>query len=171
MQHGSAGIGYLRLSGTDACNSDGGMFNNIFPTTSVFGVGVNGYSVNDTSAGYVAYLFAEIESFSSFRSYTGNGSADGPFIFTNFRPAWILIKRIDASGNGWNLYDNKRDTYNVADAYIQPNTSAAESTFTTLDILSNGFKIRSNNSAYNTSGGTYIYMAFAENPFKYSNAR
>jgi len=174
MQHGSAGIGYLRLSGTDAYNSDGGMFNNIFPTTSVFGVGVNGYSVNDTSAGYVAYCFAEVEGFSSFGKFTGNGSADGPFVFTGFRPAWVMFKRTDSAvGGDWLILDTTREPYNVAGVKrLYANTTSVESPNSYFDFLSNGFKARqAGASGINESGGTYIYMAFAENPFKYSNAR
>jgi hypothetical protein len=155
---------FLYLDNTGAESNPYGDIFNLTSTTFGSNLGLTGRTG-------VAYAFVEVESFSSFGKYTGNGSADGPFIYTGMRPAWILIKRTDASGNGWNLYDNKRDTYNVADAYIQPNTSGAEGTFTTLDILSNGFKIRSTNSAYNTSGATYIYMAFAEMPFKYSVGR
>ena len=92
-------------------------------------------------------------------------------MFTGFRPAFVIIKQSSASGNNWNMHDNKRDVDNVVDARLLPSTSGAETTFTTLDFVSNGFKLRNSGSAYNGSGHDYIYMAFAEMPFKYANAR
>ena len=129
--------------------------------------------VNTSSSTYVAYCWAEIAGFSAFGSYTGNGSADGPFIFTGFRPKYVMWKRTDTAGFDWDMYDSSRDTYNLAFKELIANSSAAESTSTvlSLDILSNGFKLRTSNGNGNASGGTYIYMAFAENPFKNSNAR
>jgi hypothetical protein len=131
------------------------------------------------SANEVAYVFAEIAGYSAFGSYTGNGSTDGPFIYTGFRPRWLMIKS-SSSAQPWIIVDTSRNTYNQAGDYLQPNSTAAEnggsavSTATADDILSNGFKLRNNasSSGYtNASGQTYIYAAFAENPFKYSNAR
>ncbi len=139
------------------------------PTSSVFSVTTAAYSNNDN---VVAYCFAQIAGYSAFGSYTGNGSSDGPFVFTNFRPRWIMIKRTDSTQN-WIIVDTSRDTYNIANKRLFANLSDAEDTGITnyLDILSNGFKCRDSNVSYNASGGTYIYMAFAENPFKYANAR
>ena len=121
---------------------------------------------------YVAYCFAEVEGYSKFGSYTGNGSADGPFVYTGFRPAFVLFKRSDSTGN-WYIFDVQRNTYNLTNLTLFPNLSGAESTETNniLDILSNGFKHRGIGGFSNASGGTYIYMAFASNPFKNSLAR
>jgi hypothetical protein len=122
------------------------------------------------SNNYVAYCFAEIEGYSKFGSYTGNGSADGPFVFTGMRPAYVMIKRTDATAS-WYVLDMARNTYNAANLNLYPNLSNAEATFSALDILSNGFKIRNSDNDFNASGGTYIYACFASNPFKYSLAR
>jgi hypothetical protein len=107
-------------------------------------------------------------------SYTGNGSSDGPFVYTGFRPAWVMIKRADSTSDWW-IFDTARDTYNRIDSVLYPNLSVAEFTDTgtifDFDLLSNGFKNRSTNSIVNGSGATYIYLAFAENPFKFANAR
>jgi hypothetical protein len=122
---------------------------------------------------YVAYCFAEIEGFSKFGSYTGTGNADGPFIYTGFRPSWVLFKNSTAT-ESWHIIDSERSAYNVANAVLYPNSNAAESnplTAANTDFLSNGFKIRAASGNTNDSGQTYIYMAFAESPFKYSNAR
>jgi hypothetical protein len=121
---------------------------------------------------FVAYLFAEVEGFSKMGSYTGNGSADGTFVYCGFRPRWILIKRVDAAGS-WYILDTARDTDNVTNLFVVPNTAAIEGSTATydIDVLSNGFKLRGAGAEWNASGGTYIFMAFAELPFKYSNAR
>lgn len=129
-------------------------------------------NVNKSGDNYIAYCFAEVEGFSKFGSYTGNASADGPFIYCGFRPKLIIGKRIDAVEN-WIIYDTSRDSFNVASAQLQPNTSIAETTANSLiDFNSNGFKFRSTNSFNgNSAGGTHIFMAFAESPFKYARAR
>ena len=120
------------------------------------------------------YCFSEVAGFSKFGSYTGNGSTDGTFVYTGFRPAWIMVKRRDSTGN-WAINDIKRDinTQYGNDASLYANTTGSETTSSSLnaDLLSNGFKLRSDNSSYNGSGGNYIYLAFAESPFKYSRAR
>jgi hypothetical protein len=130
---------------------------------------------NASGATYVAYCFAPVAGFSAFGNYTGNGSSDGPFVFTGFRPRWVMIKcsSSDQSGNAhWVIYDAVRSTYNVVGNAILANASDAEySGITGPDILSNGFKLRDTNSARNASGATYVYAAFAESPFKYSRAR
>lgn len=129
-------------------------------------------NINTNGATYVAYCFAAVAGYSAFGSYTGNGSTDGPFIYCGFRPRWLMIKRTDATQN-WAIIDTSRDTYNVSNKRLFPNLSDAEDTGIPnfVDVLSNGFKIRDSNVSENASGGTYIYAAFAENPFKYSNAR
>jgi hypothetical protein len=121
---------------------------------------------------YVAYCWAPIAGYSAFGSYTGNGSTDGPFIYTGFRPKFTLIKKSNSTGN-WMLLDSKRLDYNGASASkeLYANLALAEGTSNGPDELSNGFKIRDNYSDINASGDTYIYMAFAESPFKYANAR
>jgi hypothetical protein len=122
---------------------------------------------------YIAYCFAEVEGFSKIGSYTGNGSTDGPFVYTGFRPAFVLIKS-SSLAQSWVLKDTARFTSNVTKGYLLADTSAAEVTDhspTYTDILSNGFKLKGSANATNASGGSYIYMAFAENPFKYSTAR
>jgi hypothetical protein len=156
---------------TDAAYTGSTFWYNTAPSSSVFTLGtVSENNVNSST--YVAYCFAEISGYSKFGSYTGNGSADGTFIYTGFRPAYVMVKPSSAAGSWW-INDDMRDTYNVNDHRINANTSDAEATsgFTQQDFLSNGFKWRNSDSAWNGSGVTYIYMAFAENPFKYSLAR
>lgn len=105
-------------------------------------------------------------------SYVGNGSSDGPMVYTGMRPKWIMYKETTNNGSGhWNVYDSARSTYNVVDENLQANRDVAEFTFTAIDILSNGFKLRTNSSTHNHNGGTYIYIAFAESPQKFSRAR
>jgi hypothetical protein len=165
---------YLYLSGTagfSGLTQSTNAWNNAVPTSTVFSTRSDWQF--GTNIPVVGYAFAEVEGFSSFGSYTGNGSADGPFIYTGFRPAFIITKRTDTSGYGWVIMDAGRDQYNVADAWLYADSSSAEvsNSSTRIDFLSNGFKLRGDSSTQNASGGTYIYMAFAENPFKYSNAR
>jgi hypothetical protein len=118
----------------------------------------------------VMYCFAAISGYSAFGSYTGNGSADGPFVYLGFRPRYVLVKITNTTGN-WLVWDSARDTYNVVDNDLRPNLSNAESTEDAMDFLSNGFKLRSTSGGWNGSGNTYIYAAFAENPFTISRAR
>ena len=146
------------------------VWQNTAPTSSVFSIGTSG-TVNTNANNFVAYCWAEITGFSKFGSYTGNGSADGPFVFTGFRPKFILIKQSSSAGTSWIILDSSRSSYNVADLLLLPDSSGAEVTATSLDFLSNGFKLRSTDGSRNTLSATYIYMAFAENPFKNSNAR
>jgi len=139
-------------------------------TSSTFSVS-NGVATNGSGNSHVAYCFAEVEGFSKFGSYTGNGSTDGQFVYTGFRPAFVIQKRTDTAA-GWVIQDTARNTYNVSDKVLFPHSSAAENTGTYLiDAVSNGFKLRDSATATNASGGTYIYMAFAESPFKHSLGR
>jgi hypothetical protein len=117
---------------------------------------------NGSGKTYVVYTFAEKQGYSKFGSYTGNGDADGSFVYTGFRPAFVLIKRIDSTGN-WLMYDNKREGYNTDNDYLLSDTPADEGGGG-IDIVSNGFKIKTNNATWNASGGTYVYLAFAEAP-------
>ena len=133
-------------------------------------------NVNKNNSNYVAYCFADVEGYSKFGSYTGNGSTDGAFVFTGFRPAFIMSKKSSGTGN-WEMFDTTRDPINYSGKYILANSRDGEGDAGTntaghiFDILSNGFKLRNTNSDRNSSGGTYIYMAFAEATFKYANAR
>ena len=155
------------LNITSSNQTDTGIWNNTLPTSSVFSVG-NNIDANGNGASHIYYGWAEKQGFSKFGSYTGNGNSDGPMIVTGMRPAWIMIKRFDSTGN-WFIHDNKRVSFNVNNKYISANDNASEQTFTALDMLSNGFKLRTSGTGYNASSGTYIYMAFAESPFVNSN--
>jgi hypothetical protein len=168
---GFAGTELMELNGTGAKFTDATVWNSTTPTSTVFSVG-SATQTNNSGGTYVAYLWSEIAGFSKFGSYTGNGSADGPFIYLGFRPKFILVKRTDGV-TSWFIHDTARDTYNVSNRNLYPNLNAAEEVQTTWnqDIVSNGFKTRGTSTELNASGGTYIYMAFAENPFKVSNAR
>ena len=158
---------YMRLDTNSGEQTASDEFQNTEPTSSVISIGTDG-AVNGTSM--VAYCFAEKQGYSKFESYVGNGSTDGPFIFTGFKPAFVLIKKSNTSGTDWQLTDNKRDLHNVCTHRLLPNDSIAEQTDSLdLDILSNGFKIRKSSTTSNASGATYIYLAFAENPLVGTN--
>tara|TARA_R100000353_G_scaffold149439_3_gene107915 strand:- start:1047 stop:2144 length:1098 start_codon:yes stop_codon:yes gene_type:complete len=136
------------------------------PTASVFTVGSNN-AHNGSSDDMLAYCFHSVKGYSRISSYTGNGNANGAFIYTGFKPAWVMMKRTDST-NDWFIFDSTRNTFNETDLRISANSTNAESDQTgsnPIDILSNGFKCRGNAAATNASGGTYIYMAFAESPF------
>lgn len=156
------------LNVTNAANSQPNLWNSTTPTSSVFTVGTD-VETNASATTLVAYCFAAVAGYSAFGSYTGNGSADGPFVYLGFRPRWVMVKRTDATSD-WYIWDTTRDTYNVATATLLADTSGAETSATSIDDLSNGFKCRSA-TVVNVSTGTYIYACFAENPFKYSLAR
>ena len=174
--HASLGVDkYIVLSSTAAAGSSTGYWGTSANwTSSTFGVNTNGAAGNNYgSDDLVAYCFAPVAGYSAFGSYTGNGSTDGPFVYTGFRPKWIMSKRTDASGNNWVIIDAERDAYNVSGNILQADTSNSEfsvTSYPTRDILSNGFKARSA-TVENVSGGTYIYCAFAESPFAYARAR
>jgi len=150
------------LNNTGAVDTAASYWNNTSPTSSVFTVGT-GSGVNASSP-YICYAFSEKQGYSKFGSYVGNGNADGTFVFLGFKPAWIMFKQTNTTSN-WTIYDTTRDTFNVMEDKIHPNTSGAESDFTGLDSLSNGFKFRTTEGTFNASGGSFIYMAFAKNPF------
>ncbi len=137
-------------------------------TSTTFTIGTNS-DVNTSSATYLAYCFHSVEGYSKFGSYTGNGSLDGTFVYTGFRPAFILFKNTSIS-QSWVLYDTARDAYNAVSNYLLPDSPNGEGVLANADFLSNGFKLRWT-SSINNSGNNFIYMAFAENPFKYANAR
>jgi hypothetical protein len=164
-----SGTEYLSLESTNSVGSNATVWNSTVPTSTVFSLGTNS-QVNGSGNTYVAYCFAAIPGFSAFGSYTGNGSADGAFVYTGFRPAWLLVKRTNLNGY-WTLVDAKRNTYNVMGEWLYPNAADAGATNTSFDFVSNGFKLRYTGGDANASGSTYIYAAFAENPFKYALAR
>ena len=154
----------LLLNETSAVVDSTGHMNDTAPTSSVFTINTN-VDVNESSDTYVAYCFTEIKGYSKFGSYTGNGNTDGPFVYTGFKPAWLMIKRTDAE-NSWYILDSTRGSTNPVSAELEANTTGVEATSNVrLDILSSGYKIRTSGAAYNASGGTYVYMAFAEHPF------
>jgi hypothetical protein len=159
---------YLFLNSTAGQANYGSTF--ISPSSSTLTIDAGSSLLNASGGTYVAYCFAPVAGYSAFGSYTGNGSTDGTFIFTGFRPRFVMVKR--SSGiEAWTIRDTSRNTYNVANLELQANSSGAEGAAGGLDLLSNGFKCRAANNEINASGDTYIYMAFAENPFKYANAR
>ena len=158
----------IKLNSTDASAPNIVFWNNTSPTSSVFTVGTS-TDLNASGGTYIAYCFAEIEGYSKFGKYTGNGSTDGTFVYTGFRPAFVIYKRTDAVEN-WQVLDSKRDIDNPVGQQLYPNLSATEGTENRLDFTSNGFKLRNGGTICNASGGTYIYMAFAENPFVSSSA-
>jgi hypothetical protein len=160
----------LQLNTTIAQTSIPTIFNSTAPTNSVFSVGTDS-STNTGSGTYVAYCWAPVAGYSAFGSYTGNGSADGPFIYTGFRPRFLMIKSSSGAFN-WFIEDSSRNTTNVTGLDLSPNLSDAEANNSpTFDFLSNGFKLRNTYTSQNGSGTTYIYAAYAENPLKYANAR
>ena len=156
----------MRLNNTDAIATSTAFWNDTTPTSSLLSLGDN-RTVNESGDTYVAYCFAPIQGFSSFNSFVGTGNVNGAFIYTGFKPAWVMIKCSSAANDEWFIWDNKRLGYNGGNNNFFADTSDVESTATAsgFDLLSNGFKLRTTDTALNGSGRTYIYMAFAENPF------
>ena len=156
---------YVMELNTEAAREDNAIWNDTGPTSSVINFTDHG-AVNQSGETYVAYSFAEVQGYSKFGKYIGNGNANGAFVYTGFKPAFVLIKKYTTSADSWVILDNKRDLNNVVSGRLFPDLANAESTSTDMvDFLSNGFKLRTSGSAYNGSGVGYIYMAFAENPF------
>ncbi len=174
---------YIVMSSTSGMQDNSIIWNDTAPTTSVFSVGTSN-AVNGNTETYISYVFAEISGYSKFGFYTGVGSTDGVYVYTGFKPALLIVKQTDAS-NRWIIFDNKRGSQNESDTTVinnnpleeklelNPSDDTDESTSGTdcFDFLSNGFKLRRSGDVYNGSGHDYIYMAFAEMPFKYANAR
>jgi hypothetical protein len=163
---------YVNLNTTAAKASQTNYWGTAVPTSTVFGNTVG--TTWNSGVNVIAYCWAEIAGFSKFGSYTGNGSADGPFVYLGFRPKFVMIKNTSNAGYNWVILDSSRDTYNYCHLELYPNTSGAEvnaSSSYQEDFLSNGFKIRQTDITWNGNGSTYIYAAFAENPFKNSLAR
>ena len=171
---------YLVLNTVTAGVDSAAWWNDTAPTSSVFTVGTD-HSVNENAKTYIAYVWTEVQGYSKFGTYKGNGSGtadgtfDGPFVYTGFKPAWLMCKRTSYSaGDGWTMYDNARNPRagttqysNYIDNKIGANSTAAEQgdVYDAVDFLSNGFKIRTGRGGTNANGSTYTYYAFAENPF------
>ncbi len=153
----------IQLNNTDASASTTG-FGSTDPTSSVFTV-ANGSTTGADGQTYIAYCFADVKGYSKFGSYAGNGNANGTFVYTGFKPAFVIVK-VSSGGTGdWQLFDNKRIGFNGGNYRLKPSSNAAEATDSLIDFLSNGFKLRDTGGSFNASGDDYIYMAFAENPF------
>ena len=152
---------YLNLTNAEANSS--GFMNSTAPSSTVFTVNTLNVA-NGNNLEYIAYCFAEIQGYSKFGSYTGNNNANGPFVYTGFTPAWVMIKRTDGGTNNWPIWDYERGVYNGARAELYANLNNAEATDSAIDILSNGFKLRNASTEWN-NGTNYIYMAFAKHPF------
>ena len=157
---------FLYLDVTDAVGDDTGHFNDTEPTTSVFSVGgANG--TNYSGEALIAYCFANVQGYSKIGSYVGNASTNGTYVYTGFKPAWLMVKKSAGTGS-WFIKDNKRDPGNPAEETLasdSPSSAAGWGAGDDIDLLSNGFKFKDDTANINTSGDTYIYMAFAENPF------
>jgi len=164
-----AGVGntaYLRLDKTDATTTDSTFWQNTTPTSSVFSIGTSVLN-NTNTDNHIAYCFAEKKGYSKFGSYTGNGSTNGPMVYTGFKPAFLIVKRYDSTNN-WYMYNNKVNPFNETNRPLKADTSEDEATIfggNELDFLSNGFKLKDTINGANGSGASYIYMAFAESPF------
>ena len=164
-----AGIGNTKsisLNTDQPTDTDIAYWNNTTPTSSVFSLGTSAAG-NGNGNSMISYCFAEKQGYSKFGSYTGNGNADGTFVYTGFKPAWVMVKRSSGTGH-WMMLDNKRSAsggFNVLGERLKANANDAGATDVYMDFLSNGFKLRNTATSWNASGSTYIYMAFAENPF------
>jgi hypothetical protein len=154
---------YINLNTSSAESTASTVWQDTAPTSSVFSVGSSS-DVNTSGTTMIAYCFADVKGFSKFGSYTGNGNADGTFVYTGFKPSFFMWKITSSSGS-WGMLDNKRDTFNVMGKQLFPNSDSAEASYTVLDFCSNGIKMRNTFGDTNPSGGSLIYMAFAENPF------
>ena len=155
---------YLALNDTHATTDSNTRWNDTAPTSSVFTVGTSDV-VNKNTIKYIAYLFAEKQGYSKFGSYAANESVDGTFVYTGFKPAFVILKQSNLDRD-WHMFDNKRSTFNAVGRYLRPNVSGAEDSGEDyLDLLSNGFKLKNTGNRFNDADGTYIFMAFAESPF------
>ena len=160
---------YYHLNMSNGTSVGSTIWNNTAPTTSVFSVGTVA-NCNSSGVNYIAYCFSNITGFSKVGGYSGNGNANGAFIYTGFKPAFVIVKQTNANGESWKMYDNKRPGYNLVNNWLEPDDSQAEGTGSNqIDMVSNGFKARATNTAMNASGSTYIFMAFAEAPLVGSN--
>ena len=160
----------LALNNTTAEAASSGYWNDTAPTSSLFTIGNNG-KVNTNGGTHVAYCFAEKAGYSKFGSYTGTGDADGTFVYTGFKPAFILQKRTNSASTGWGIIDNTRSPFNVSQNMLLANSTAVEDTSSApaVDFLSNGFKWRTADGWFNGGGDPHIFMAFAEAPLVGTN--
>ena len=165
--YSNPGADYQRFNTTNAKGADTSAYNNTAATSTVFNF--NSSYLYGASVDCIAYCFASVAGYSRIGSYTGNGSADGPFVCTDMRPRWIMFKRTDSTSD-WTIIDYKRKGYNIDNDPLYSNTTAAEATTDLADIVSNGFKLRAADASVNASGGSYIYMAFGD-AFKTARAR
>ena len=169
------GAAYVtNLNSTAAQGSIPGVFNGTLPTSTVFSLGGGGQSdrflSNEPNIDFIVYIFSEVKNYSKFGKYKGNGSTDGVYVYTGFRPALVITKQISGAGS-WFLFDNKRNGFNETEPYVMANVSNTEATDLGWDLLSNGFKIRNNYVNTNAANQDYVYLAFAESPFKNNRAR
>jgi len=164
---------YIKFNTSDNVASDIHTYPDVEPTSTVYTIGGNdgGDGTNGSGKTYIAYAFAEIEGYSAFGQFDGNGNSDGQFIYTGLRPRYLMIRRTN-SGNHWVIYDSARSTFNVIDDFLRSDTNDGNSTSSqvNVDFYANGFKMRSGFDIVNAGSGTYFYMAFAENAFKYARA-
>jgi hypothetical protein len=163
----------INLNQSNAKYTSIAQFNSTLPTSTVFTLGTGGNTNYQSGDDFIAYCFAPVDQYSSFGSYLGNGSADGPFVFTGFKIRWLMVKSSSNSGEHWHILDTERDPINLASQTLYANLTNAESTFAAagIDIVSNGFKVKGTNPGVNGNGYTYIYIAFASHPFKTARAR
>ena len=159
---------YLFLNSTSGEMGSVAAYQNIAPTATLLYPGSDGRT-NGNGQTYISYCFADVQGYSKFSSYTGNGATLGPFVYTGFKPAFVMFKKTSGSADNWQLWDNKRDTYNPVEKALHPDIANTASTDQDIDFLSNGFKIRSSVAHINQSGVKSIYMAFAEAPLVGSN--
>jgi hypothetical protein len=170
----NAQTSYIRLNEGAGVQTSTAVWGNLAPTNNTFSVGNNaGAGLNGSGDSFIAYLWAEVPGFSKFGSYVGNGSSDGPFINLGFKPKFVMTKAITAATRAWCIYDGARNTFNLTTQGIVPNSADAEFTGagSSMDFVSNGFKPRGAGAEVNINNETYIYVAFADSPFKYANAR
>ena len=148
------------------------MWNDTSPTSSVITLG-NHAEVNSSGETYVCYAWHSVDGYSKIGTYSGNGSADGTFVYTGFRPAWVMIKEYSHAGERWHIYDAVRDPVNYVSKRLTTDGTLAESSGASqsLDFVSNGFKIRANNNHFNDASSSYVFLCFAETQQKYANAR
>ena len=168
---GASDTQYMLLNTVGAINQAGALalWNNTAPTSTLLSLGTQ-QTTNEYTRAHVAYCFAEIPGYSKIGSYTGNGSADGPFVYCGFRPRFVLIKRSDAVAS-WLVTDSARDTHNMVTRGLYPNLSDGEGLGDDMDFTAGGIKVRDTSTQFNANGGTYIFIAFAEAPFQFANAR
>jgi len=175
--HGALAVDFhIKLHSANGAANSGTRFNSTDPSATLITLGQQDDANGVNGDEMIAYVFHPVEGYSSFNSYVGNGNADGTFVHTGFRPAWVLIKESNEGGEGWQIFDSKRDVDNVQHNRLKADSTNVEATNTgssteNIDSLSNGFKCRGSSGGINQSGSTYLYLAFAETPFKYSNAR